>query len=176
MAVANIIARGIGFSPGSVKFIVTHGFSIASGLHHAESIMQAIVAAATDLATTGARVYRGRAYAVPAADSNAIRIWQGDDDSITQFVGDGVVSLLSVSLEAVASEATAQIDTTLNAIREEVTVALMADYTLGLAYVESVLEVGADEPEISGDGDSPRASMKMDWQVIYHHSRANPTN
>lgn len=28
MAVANIIARGIGFSPGSVKFIVTHGFSI----------------------------------------------------------------------------------------------------------------------------------------------------
>ena len=26
MAIANIIARGIGFSPGSVKFIVTHGF------------------------------------------------------------------------------------------------------------------------------------------------------
>lgn len=26
MAIANIIARGIGFSPGSIKFIVTHGF------------------------------------------------------------------------------------------------------------------------------------------------------
>lgn len=26
MAIKNIIARGIGFSPGSVKFIVTHGF------------------------------------------------------------------------------------------------------------------------------------------------------
>ena len=26
MAIKNIIARGIGFSPGSVKFIITHGF------------------------------------------------------------------------------------------------------------------------------------------------------
>ncbi len=29
MAVKNIIARGIGFLPGSVKFIVTHGYSSA---------------------------------------------------------------------------------------------------------------------------------------------------
>ena len=29
MAVKNIIARGIGFSPGSLKFIVTHGFGSA---------------------------------------------------------------------------------------------------------------------------------------------------
>lgn len=27
MAIKNIIARGIGFSPGSVKFIITHGFA-----------------------------------------------------------------------------------------------------------------------------------------------------
>ncbi len=27
MAIKNIIARGIGFTPGSVKFIVTHGFT-----------------------------------------------------------------------------------------------------------------------------------------------------
>lgn len=26
MAIKDIIARGIGFSPGSIKFIVTHGF------------------------------------------------------------------------------------------------------------------------------------------------------
>lgn len=30
MAIKNIIAKGIGFSPGSVKFIVTHGFDIAT--------------------------------------------------------------------------------------------------------------------------------------------------
>ena len=30
MAIKDIIARGIGFSPGSIKFIVTHGFSSAA--------------------------------------------------------------------------------------------------------------------------------------------------
>ena len=29
MAIKNIIAKGIGFNPGSVKFIVTHGFGVA---------------------------------------------------------------------------------------------------------------------------------------------------
>jgi hypothetical protein len=28
MAIENIIAKGIGFNPGSAKFIVTHGFTI----------------------------------------------------------------------------------------------------------------------------------------------------
>ncbi len=30
MATGNLIARGIGFSPGSVKFIVTHGLDIGA--------------------------------------------------------------------------------------------------------------------------------------------------
>ena len=30
MAIKNIIAKGIGFSPGSIKYIPTHGFSIGS--------------------------------------------------------------------------------------------------------------------------------------------------
>ena len=32
MATKHIIARGIGFSPASVKFIVTHGFAIGAPL------------------------------------------------------------------------------------------------------------------------------------------------
>lgn len=31
MAIKDLIARGIGFTPGSVKFIVTHGLSIGLG-------------------------------------------------------------------------------------------------------------------------------------------------
>lgn len=30
MAISNIIAKGIGFSPGSTKYIVTHGFDIGA--------------------------------------------------------------------------------------------------------------------------------------------------
>ena len=32
MAIANIIAKGIGFSPGSTIFIPTHGFSISTAV------------------------------------------------------------------------------------------------------------------------------------------------
>lgn len=31
MAIKNIIVKGIGFNPGSVSFIPTHGFSIGEG-------------------------------------------------------------------------------------------------------------------------------------------------
>lgn len=40
MAISNIIARGIGFSPGGVKFIVTHGLSLGAAV--AESIRMLI--------------------------------------------------------------------------------------------------------------------------------------
>ena len=32
MAIKNIIARGIGFSPGTIRYIVTHGFSIGEAI------------------------------------------------------------------------------------------------------------------------------------------------
>ncbi len=37
MAIEDIIAKGIGFSPGSVKFIPTHGFATAAVV--AESVV-----------------------------------------------------------------------------------------------------------------------------------------
>lgn len=35
MAIKNIIARGIGFSPATIKWIVTHGFSISTAVAYA---------------------------------------------------------------------------------------------------------------------------------------------
>ena len=32
MAIENIIARGIGFNPGNIKFIVTHGLSVGAAI------------------------------------------------------------------------------------------------------------------------------------------------
>lgn len=175
MAVANIVARGIGFSPGSVKFIVTHGFSIAVvSEHRAESIMAAIVASVTGLTTTGANVYRARVYPVEVTGLPAIVVLQGEDNTQTELLADEVTSRLTVNLDAIAREPANQIDTTLNLIREEITVALMADYTLGLAYVEGIMEQIAEEPDILGDGDAPMAQMRTVWDVTYHHGRTNP--
>ena len=175
MAIANIVARGIGFSPGSVKFIVTHGFSIAIiSEHRAESIMAAVITAVTGLTTTGANVYRARAYPLEISGIPALLVWQGEDSAQTEMIGDEVISLLEIHIDAIVREPTTQIDTTLNKIREEVTVALMADYKLGLAYVAGIMEQSADEPELSGEGDSPIAQMRTNWDVQYQHSRTDP--
>ena len=143
--------------------------------HRAESIMEAIVAAATGLTTTGANVYRARVYPLEISDIPALLIWQGEDSAETELLGDEVISLLEVHIDAIVREPTTQIDTTLNKIREEVTVALMADYKLGLAYVAGIMEQSADEPELSGEGDSPIAQMRTNWNVTYQHSRTDPS-
>lgn len=177
MAIANIVARGIGFSPGSVKFIVTHGFTSAAVTdHRAESIMDAVVSAVTGLTTTGTNVYRGRAYPIEVSKLPALVVWQGDDATVSEHMGDEVISLLEVNIDAIVREPSTQIDTTLNLIREEITVALMADYTLGLNYVAGIMEQSADEPDILGDGDAPHAQMRTNWGVTYLHSRTNPAN
>lgn len=147
---------------------------VGAFVHLAERIMDAVVAAVTGLVTTGANVHRARAYPVQVADVPALLVWQGEDSAQTELLGDAVTSLLNVHIDAVAREPADQIDTTLNLIREEVTVALMADYTLGLAYVEGIMERDAEEPAIVGEGDAPAAQMRMNWDVTYQHSRTDP--
>ncbi len=32
MAIKDVIGRGLGFAPGSVKYLITHGFDIGTGI------------------------------------------------------------------------------------------------------------------------------------------------
>lgn len=142
--------------------------------HRAESIVAAVLTKVTGLTTTAARAFRGRVYPLQASELPAVFVYQGPDE-ITQHLLQGKLdSLLTVHVEAVAKSPTAQIDTTLNLIREEVTVALQADYTQGLAYVIDTREVGAEAPALTGDGDAPSGTLRMTWQIHYRRSRANP--
>lgn len=143
--------------------------------HKAETIMQTVTTALTGLPTTGSRVYRGRVDPIPKAEQNAIVIFQGDDEVDEDSPFHVVRSFLTVNVEIVAREVSAQIDETLNTIRKEIAVAL-ADPTLGLAFVESALQQEAGEPEISDDGDRYEARMRDTWLVIYRRSRLDPAN
>ena len=145
----------------------------APHIHRAETIMDAIVTAVTGLTTTGSNVSRARTYPV-GASLPAVVVFQANDQALTQLIAGDVTSLLSVSIDALAREPSTQIDTKLNLIREELNVALMADYTLGLAYVEGIEEQGADEPDMSDNGDASITQMRMNYEVTYHHSRTNP--
>lgn len=142
--------------------------------HRAETIMAAVVSTLTGLTTTGARVYRGRAYPIPKADANALVIFQGSDEIQDGSMFWRVQSLLTVNIEAVAREATAQIDETLNLIRTEVATAIGASTNLGLAFEIGALEQQAEQPEISDDGDRPTGRMRIVLGIQYMRDRLNP--
>lgn len=143
-------------------------------MHRAEEIIQTIVTKVTNLATTGANVFRGRAY--PTADTQlpGLLIYLGPDRILKNLSQSFVDSELSLSIEARVKSASSQVDTLLNAIRSEITVALMADITQGLSYIIETREGDAAAPEISGDGDQPIASMRLEYFVVYRRPFNNP--
>ncbi len=142
--------------------------------HRAESILEAVKGKVTSLTTTGTRVYRGRVYPLQSAELPGLLVYLGQDEIIQNLSTGKLDSRLTVHIDAVVKSPTAQVDTTLNLIRSEVTVALQADYRQGLAYVMDTLELGAGEPALTGEGDQPIGVMRMTWQIHYRRSRADP--
>lgn len=142
--------------------------------HRAESIIGAVVTNLTGLTTTGARVYRGRATALADDKLPALCVYLGDDKIIGQYSQAKYDCELTITVEALVKTTATQVDTTLNLIREQVTIALQTDYTQGLAYVLNTMEGDASEPELSGEGEKPAAAMKLDWKFHYRRSRTDP--
>lgn len=142
--------------------------------HRAESIVEAVKIKVTNLTTTSARVYRGRVYPMQAAELPGLLVYLGQDEIIQNLSTGKLDSRLTLHIDAVVKSPTAQIDTTLNLIREEITIALQADHTQGLAYVIDTIEMGAGEPALTGEGDQPVGVMRLTWQIHYRRSRANP--
>lgn len=82
---------------------------------------------------------------------------------------------LSITVEAVVKVARAtQPESVLNQIRKEVTIALQADVTQGLAYVMNT-EEGPASIDLNGEGDKPVGRMRMDWTIRYRRSRTDPS-
>jgi len=140
--------------------------------HRAESILSAVVTKVTGLVTTGARVHRGRVYALTAFP--ALSVYQGEDKVIGQYSQAKYDCELTVFVEAVVKTSSSQVDTVLNTIREEVVEALQADYTQGLTYVLNTIEGDSSAPELSGEGDQPSAALRMEWKFHYRRSRTDP--
>ena len=137
-------------------------------MHRAEAIMAAVETAITGLTTTGARVVRARVRTVENAP--ALSLEQGADDVNPELSNyPKLARELNVKVKAhVKDNDTA--DTNLNLIREEVFAAMMADRTLGLAYVVDVDLIGDDEPEFTGDSDQIVGRQQMNFVVKYRHS------
>ena len=139
-------------------------------LLRAEQIVVAVLAKVTGLATTSTRVTRGRVYAHETVP--ALTVAQGADSPVDTRTGSSVFldSELDITITAHVKSSSAQVDTTLNQIRKEVHIALMADVTQGLAFVYLTDPRGASAPSLSGDSDKPTAVMDMTFTFRYRHS------
>ena len=146
-------------------------------MHKAERILAAVVTKLTGLTTTGTNVFRGRVYDLPDTSLPALLIFQGADRPLSDGGSSSFRFLdgeLSVRVEAVVKTSATQLDTLLNQIRKEVTIALQADVTQGLNFVMDTTE-GTADVELNGEGDKPTGTLKMEWSILYRRLRTDPS-
>lgn len=142
--------------------------------HRAETLIEQVRTNLTGLAATSDHVYRGRAYPLEPKNLPALLLYLGPDEPLALHSQTLLDSLLTLRIEARVKAPVAQLDTLLNEIREQVTVALQADYTQGLAFVLDTREGAAAEPDFSTESDQPVGSQVYTWQFLYRRSRTNP--
>jgi len=143
----------------------------------AEVIISTIVTNLTGLTTTGTNINRGRVYTIEDTELPALSVFMGSDDPIgdngpTNFTFQD--SDLLVRIRIHVKSASTQVDTLLNLIRREVHVAMMSDYTQGLAYVINTVPLGAEEPDLSAEGEQPTAEMDLNWIIQYRAPILDP--
>jgi len=143
--------------------------------HRAEQILAAVQTSVTGLATTGTNVDRGRAEEIPTDKLPALRVAMGEDPIVDPWAQQLLDSDLDVSVIAHVHDSAANVETTLNKIRKEVNIALVADYTLGLAFVHTIIELGARKPVLTGELAKPAGQMELQYRVRYRRSRLDPS-
>ena len=136
-----------------------------------ETILAAVTTALTGLTTTGANVQRARAWPVSALP--ALTVSQGENAVLAE---DAQLDIITRQLQfsVVAQiKAITNLETSLNQISSEVYAALVADRSLGLAYVFDLTLVGDSAAEIEAEQDEPTARQVMTWALIYEHSKTS---
>lgn len=125
----------------------------------------------TGLATTGARVYEGRATPVAADSSPVLLVDLGQEVIATEALGAAArARILQRSLELVVRAGVKAVSgylATLDQIALEVEQALAAQQSLG-GLAKSVQPSSYEEPEIDGQGEKTVAVLTMRFTVTYY--------
>ena len=141
--------------------------------HVRKQLRDNVAAAVTGLATTGARVYRSRAYPLDSANLPGLLVYAAGETSEIDSLASprGLARVCEVVVEGVA-QATANLDNTLDAIAAEVETALAADTTRGGLAKDTFL--AATEIQISDEGDKPVGAVRLTYRVQYRTRETAP--
>lgn len=146
--------------------------------HRADAIVDAIVAAITaQVGPSGAKVYAHRRLTLLADQDElpAISVDFGEDNPAQELTGAYFDSLLSCQITAVAAaREEADLKTELLDLRRQIAIALMADRTLGLAFVVNTHYGGTEAPQIDASVDPIVGELVSVWNVYYRMNIADP--
>ena len=149
-------------------------------LHLREQLMAAVTTNLTGLSTTGSNVTRGRVYSIDEDNLPHLSIFQGDDFPVVPDNEQEGTYLylwqdLQVFIEVTVDASSGVLETTLNQIHKEITIALTADVTQGISECFNTIEMGATIPELSGERKKRTAIMELEFMLRYRRSRTDPS-
>lgn len=137
--------------------------------HARRLIVRAAKAALTDLATTAARVFEGRAAPKAAADAPFLLVYARPEASAPATARGPARKLqreLTLAVEGVAAESGAEAgDALLDTIALEVERALAGDPTLGGACTD--LWLVRTDPEARAEGEHRTGRIRLEFTVVY---------
>lgn len=143
--------------------------------HHAEQIMAAVTTLLTGLATTGANVMRDRVYDVDAGVDQALSIYIRDDDPMEDSPWPYIDSMLTLYVDIhVRTGSDTPVSKTVNQIRKEMVIAILADYKMGLSFVHEVVESIANFPA-TDYVEQPVVVQRTEWSIKYRRSQTDPS-
>lgn len=136
--------------------------------HLRKQIRDALVTAVTGLTTTGARVYKGRAYAVESQDLPCLLVYTGGETVSNRSLPTPRLQDREVEfvVEALATAVDSSLDDSLDLICKEVEVALADNSFSGKSKGTGLKRVGAAEI-VGGDSAKPIGAKRMVWGVHY---------
>ena len=135
-----------------------------------EEILDKVITALTGLTTTGTNVKRAQVYNSSDDELPGLAVYMGQDVLIDELQNSFLDWELTLIVESRVKSRN-QVDEILNTIRGEVHVALMATPRFSLTFVHDTKPVSANEPELSGDGDQPIATQRLEYAITYRTSR-----
>jgi hypothetical protein len=143
----------------------------------AEQILAALETKLSPLSPATANVTRAQVYSFSDVTLPAINIRVGPDIPAGGAEPNNMVYLdweLTVYVDLYC-KTTAQLDTTLNALRLAVHQKIMADYTLGLSFVYDGYPGEVSEPQLHGEGEEPVGFMRTTWRFFYQANLKDPS-
>lgn len=149
--------------------------------HAVDQILAAFVTTLVNAATSaGNNVFRGRVLPLDVADGElpAILVHMAEDTPLEHRKlanSKYLDSAVTIVTRAIVREDTTTLDNALLALRTAIHQALMATPTLGLGFVIYTWPTGAQNPDITAEGDFETGELPIVWIVQYRTNLTDPT-